>query len=267
MARAESGLLDERESVEVERSRFLGIFEQICQTMAYAHSRGVIHRDLKPSNIMVGAFGEVQIMDWGLAKVLGEGGVADERRAFATQQSTSIIETIRSHGSDSGNVVGSQTQLRSVLGTPAYMPPEQALGEIDRLDTRTDVFGLGAMLCEILTGKPPYVGDEAAQIFRMATRGKLADCYERLGNWHADDELIALVRACLELEPADRLPDAGAVRERITDYLQSVEQRLRQAELDRIEITTRNTEERKRRRVLWALVMSVFMTCTAVGGG
>ena len=126
--------------------------------MAYAHSRGVIHRDLKPANIMVGAFGEVQVMDWGLAKVLPVGGVADEKTARRKQNGETMIQTMRSAGSDAPGSVGSagsETQMGSVMGTPAYMPPEQALGEIDMLDQRADVFGLGAILAEILTGKPP----------------------------------------------------------------------------------------------------------------
>ncbi len=76
-----AALLEAREDWQRIAAKFIGIFEQVCQTMAYAHSRGVIHRDLKPANIMVGAFGEVQVMDWGLAKVLSSGGVADEKRA------------------------------------------------------------------------------------------------------------------------------------------------------------------------------------------
>jgi tRNA A-37 threonylcarbamoyl transferase component Bud32 len=126
-----SAMLAERENSTADRAKFLGIFEQVCQTMAYAHSRGVIHRDLKPSNIMIGAFGEVQVMDWGLAKVLSEGGVADEKKAHDTQQGVSIIQTL---GSNTPEGFGSQTQMGSVMGTPAYMPPEQALGEIDVLD-------------------------------------------------------------------------------------------------------------------------------------
>ena len=128
--------------------RFVSIFQQVCRTMAYAHSRGVIHRDLKPSNIMVGGFGEVQVMDWGLAKVLPRGGVADESRGIERHEQVSVIRTLRS-GSDAD-----ASQAGSVMGTPAYMPPEQAGGDIEALDERADVFGLGAILCEILTGAP-----------------------------------------------------------------------------------------------------------------
>ena len=214
-----SVLLAERQDPADERSRFLGIFEQICQTMAYAHSRGVIHRDLKPANIMVGAFGEVQVMDWGLAKVLGQGGVVDEKKAQATRQEVSVIQTLRSQGSDAPADVGSQTQMGSVMGTPAYMAPEQALGEIDRLDERADVFGLGAILCEVLTGHPPYVAPDATQVFRLASRGKLEDCFTRLEESGADAELLTIVRACLTLEPDDRLRNAGLLSARVTSYL------------------------------------------------
>src|SRR5262245_12197925 len=150
-------LLGEREQPTADRPRLLGIALQVCQALAYAHAKGVIHRDLKPANVMVGSFGEVQVMDWGLAKVLAEGGIADEERASRQHQDDGTqVRTARS-GSAAGRH-GTDTEAGALLGTPAYMPPEQAQGDVALLDRRADVFGLGAILCEVLTGKPPYVG-------------------------------------------------------------------------------------------------------------
>jgi serine/threonine protein kinase len=120
-------------------SRWLAVFESICQAVGYAHRHHIIHRDLKPGNIMVGAFGEVQVMDWGLAKVLGlrpedvEPGDAD----------STVLPVV----DDSDD---NKTQPGSLLGTPAYMAPEQAIGAIELLDCRSDVFGLGAVLCGLV---------------------------------------------------------------------------------------------------------------------
>ena len=252
-----SKLLSDREDAAGGRGKFIGIFEQICQTMGYAHSRGVIHRDLKPANIMVGAFGEVQVMDWGLAKVLQVGGVADEKRSKMLQQGTSIIRTLRSgdggvgsglpdFGSSSVGSTGSQTQMGSVMGTPAYMPPEQALGEIDNMDERADVFGLGAILCEILTGKPPYVAETGMEVYRMASRGKLGDAFSRLDDCGADSDLIDLTKECLELELVDRPRDAGVLADRMTGHLESVQQKLREAEVERAAEAARATSEAAR---------------------
>ena len=278
-----SKLLADRDELTTERGKFIGIFEQICQTVAYAHSRGVIHRDLKPANIMVGAFGEVQVMDWGLAKVLPAGGIADEKKSLDKSQGQSVIQTLRSQvGSDlpgTFGTVGSHTQMGSVMGTPAYMPPEQALGEIDNLDERADVFGLGAILSEILTGKPPYVGDDGTQVYRMASRGKLADCFQRLDDCGADGDLIALAKHCLELEPKDRPRDAGVLADRVTAHLASVESRLRAVEVQRAAEAARAEEalhtareheaaasaERRARKMQLGLAV-VVLGVLAVGG-
>ncbi|MFI5460714.1 MAG: tetratricopeptide repeat protein [Isosphaerales bacterium] len=262
--------------------RFLGIFEQICQTMAYAHARGVIHRDLKPSNVMVGSFGEVQVMDWGLAKVLLQGGIADEAAAHLVPET--IITTVRSGSAGSG----SESQAGSVLGTPSYMAPEQARGEVDRIDERADVFGLGAILCEILTGRPPFVGSTREEIRAQAARGELSDALARLEASGVDGDLIGLARDCLAAERDRRPRNAGAVVQRVTAYLAGVQERLKAAELARVEAQTRAEEEikrrvvadelareararaeeeRKRRRMTVALAASVLMTAGLAGGG
>jgi tetratricopeptide (TPR) repeat protein len=186
---------------------------------------------------MVGAFGEVQVMDWGLAKVLrggrGEPPVAEEQATRPSQQLT-----IRPAGPPSRPGV--------VVGTPAYMPPEQASGQTDRLDERCDVFGLGAILCEILTGLPPHAGDDSSILDRVA-RADLADALARLDGCGADAELLGLARRCLAARAADRPRDAGALAAELTGYLESVDARLRQAELARVEAQARAEEEAKRR--------------------
>jgi serine/threonine-protein kinase len=252
-------LLAQRAAPHDNLPRLLTIFEQVCQTVAYAHARGVIHRDLKPSNVMVGAFGEVQVMDWGMAKVLPTGGAADE--PSATPAEGTVIQTARSRsGSD-------LSQAGTVLGTAAFMPPEQASGEIDRIDERADVFGLGAILSVLLTGKPPYVGKDSGEVHRKAMRGDLADAYARLEESGADAPLIALGKACLAAERDYRPRDAGEVAWRVAAYQADVQQRLRQAELERAAAQARAAEERKRRKLAVGLAASVLALAVAGGAG
>jgi tetratricopeptide (TPR) repeat protein len=248
--------------------RLLAIALQVAQTLAYAHAKGVIHRDLKPANIMVGAFGEVQVMDWGLAKVLAEGGITDEEKASRERQrpeDASLIRTARS--TCSAGTFGTQTEAGSLLGTPAYMPPEQANGDIANLDRRADVFGLGAILCEVLTGKPPYVGRSNEEVRRKAANGDLADATARLDACGADAELITLTKTCLEAEATDRPKDAQAVADGLSTYLNGVQEKLRKAELAEAEARAKAAEEAKRRRLTLALAGTVLLALTLGGGG
>src|SRR5262249_5352409 len=141
-------------------------------------SKGVLHRDLKPLNVMVGAFGEVQVMDWGLAKVLS--GAPPEQAG--TSAAAGAVTTVRSLDAPGASQPG------AVLGTLAYMPPEQARGELDRLDERADVFGLGAVLCAVLTGQPPYLARSTEQLYCAAVMGDLEDAFARLECCGADAE-------------------------------------------------------------------------------
>jgi serine/threonine-protein kinase len=259
-------LLAERADHTQDRPRFLAIALQVAQTLAYAHAKGVIHRDLKPANVMVGAFGEVQVMDWGLAKVLAEGGVADEERASRAQQEpqdATRIRTARSTGT--AGSLGSATEAGSLLGTPAYMPPEQANGDVALLDRRADVFGLGALLCEILTSKAPYVGRSYEEVRRKACNGDLADALARVDTCGADQEITALTRVCLSPEAIDRPRDAQAVADALASYLNGVQERAQAAERVRAVAVARAVEERRRRKVQLALAASVVAFLTLGG--
>jgi tetratricopeptide (TPR) repeat protein len=206
-------LLKAQPDVASRRMEFLQVFARVCQVVAFAHSEGVTHGDLKPSNVMVGKHGVVQVMDWGEAKVLTQSNDWPGRAV-----------------------------------TWPYSSPEQANDQIEKIGQRSDVFGLGAMLCVILTGKPPYVGLTSEDVKRQAREADLADAHARLEACGADRELIDLAHACLSPEPNDRPEDASVVEKRLTDYLASVEQRLRAAERDRAAAEARAKEARRRMR-------------------
>jgi serine/threonine-protein kinase len=255
-----SALLHDPAEGKREPTGFLATFASICQTVAYAHSRGVIHRDLKPSNVMVGSFGEVLVMDWGMAKVLARGGVEDDRRS-QTASEVSPVRTVRS-----GPASGSDSQVGSVMGTGPYRAPEQARGEVHALDERTDVFGLGAILCEILTGKPPYLGT-AQEVLAKAVHADLAEAHARIASSGADPSLVDLATRCLAPSREERPRDGGAVAHAVTAYLSSIEERKRAAEADLARAEVRTVEERKRRRLSVGLLAAVLGLVVLGGGG
>jgi tetratricopeptide (TPR) repeat protein len=256
-------LLRERSAPAADRGRFLAVFEQVGQAVAYAHAHQVIHRDLKPANVMVGGFGEVQVMDWGVAKVLTPAAApaAAEGDPGATAAGTLI------RGSDTDGAGGPYTQTGSILGTLAYMPPEQAAGEVGKVDQRSDVFGLGAMLAVILTGQPPYAGADADAVRVMAIRGDLAACRARLDGCGAEPELVALCKQCLAFEPAERPRDAGAVAEQVAGLRAAAEERARAAATERAAAEARAAEQRRKRRWQLAAAGTVVLALLAGMGG
>jgi serine/threonine-protein kinase len=137
------------------------------------------------------------------------------------------------------------------MGTPAYMAPEQARGEIDQINERADVFALGSILAEILTDHSAFTGRTAGEIQRKAALGDTADALSRLEACGADSDLITLAKDCLARERDDRPRDASAVAKRITAYLASVQERLRNAELNSL-------QERARRRLTTVVAASVL---------
>jgi eukaryotic-like serine/threonine-protein kinase len=217
-------LLRARADPTQDLQHLLGVFGQVCQAVAYAHSRGVVHRDLKPANVMVGAFGEVQVMDWGFAKV----AVSDQPAVDGDQATSSPPPP-----ATGCPPTDDRTQSGVLLGTPAYMPPEQARGEAALIDPRADVFALGAMLCEILTGRPPYDGGSVDEVCRRAAEGNLGAAHARLDACGADPALRELAKRCLAAERTERPADAGGVARAVADYLASAQERLRRTEVER----------------------------------
>jgi WD40 repeat protein/tRNA A-37 threonylcarbamoyl transferase component Bud32 len=167
-----------------------------AQAVAYAHARSVVHRDLKPSNVMVGPYGETVVVDWGLAKRRGEA----EPAAAAPPL-------------DSGPEL---TQAGLALGTPSYMSPEQARGDVQAIDERSDVFSLGAMLYELLIGRPPFQGLDNSQVIEAVRSGAFSPV--RVLCPQAPPELAAIAERALRSEPGGRYPDAGAVASELLAY-------------------------------------------------
>jgi eukaryotic-like serine/threonine-protein kinase len=192
--------------------RLVMAFLRVCEAVAYAHGRGVVHRDLKPSNIMLGRNGEVTVVDWGIAKVLGRprsGDLDDEQMPLSLRGKPRDL-TLRG----------------AVTGTPAYMPPEQAMGQTDRIDTRSDVYALGAILYEVLCGAPPYQG-LAGKMLLFEVIQRPPKPVTKLAARPLPEALVEVCERAMAREPALRYQDARALAKEINDWLEGVSRRER----------------------------------------
>lgn len=233
-------VLKSHTDLTVDRSRLIAVFEQVCHAVGYAHAQGIVHRDLKPLNVMVGAFGEVQVMDWGLAKEIGE-------TEFEVSQSK-----------ERGNFeVTAATIAGQIKGTPAYMAPEQARGE--PVDARADVFALAGILAAILTGQPPFTGKSVVETLIRASKADLKEIFDRLDGCDADAELLELCKRNLAPEANERFRNAAEFASAISEYRADVEERLRQVERERAADAAKREEIRKHRKVRLALAASVSL--------
>ncbi|MCK5851062.1 MAG: protein kinase [Kiritimatiellae bacterium] len=147
-------------------NRLLNVYLKTCEAMAFAHTKGIIHRDLKPENIMVGEFGEVLVMDWGLAKVLGR---PEKHGTDCDQSEADTIESARADTVDDSQ----HTMVGQIMGTPQFMAPEQAMGKIDELNARTDIYSLGGVFYNILTLHPPFEDNHVNKILLKVVKGDI----------------------------------------------------------------------------------------------
>jgi len=221
------------------RTRLLMVFQDICLGVAYAHGRGVIHRDLKPSNVMIGDYGEVHVVDWGLAVAAGVGGAAP-KPGTPSPLPGAVDESRITHEGD-------------IVGTPAYMPPEQAAGQLDELDARSDIYSLGAILYEILTLRAPFEGKTPQEIISKVRNGRVERPSTK-ATWARAIEIAARVRQgppdppslvappipedldsiCLyamAFRKEDRYPNAMALHDDIQLFLEGARDRERAAKL------------------------------------
>lgn len=185
----------------------LDIFLKVCEAIHYAHSRGVVHRDLKPSNLMIGDYGEVYVMDWGIARLMAKHPYQES--------SASALES----GLDLSQEDMDLTQSGQILGTPRYMSPEQIKGQNNLLDGRSDLFALGAILFECVTLKPAFQGENPIQLLKHILKGQIENWSGVASKQPLPSELKAIAYRAMALKKEARYQDVHALSEDIQHYL------------------------------------------------
>ena len=206
---------------EFTRTRLLGIFRTVCMAVAYAHARGVVHRDIKPQNVMIGSHGEVYVMDWGLAKLVG--------RPEPTGADPKAV-SVRLDDLD-------QTHAGTVKGTPQYMSPEQASGDVEHQDERTDIYALGAVLYETLTFHPPYVGGDASEVVQRVKEETPTPPRDKAPEREIPGEVEDICMRAMAREPWRRFASARELADEIERYLEGSREKERRRHEARRRVT------------------------------
>ncbi|MBI4618389.1 MAG: SUMF1/EgtB/PvdO family nonheme iron enzyme [Planctomycetes bacterium] len=227
--------------IALARRPLLAALLKVCDALAYAHSAGVVHRDLKPSNIMLGEFGEVLVMDWGIARIRGQWSVVSGQKQQEQKQEQ------RQAGGDPG-----LTEAGTILGTPAYMPPEQTFGEIDQVDERSDIYALGAVIFEILTLVPPPPARGLASVAPSIANPRGA----------IPPELDALVARAMAFDREHRYPTVQALRDDLEAHLSH-----RPLSVARYSIAQRIGKWIRRNPATGAVAAAAAVLLVAVSGG
>ncbi len=199
------------------RRRLLNVFVQICHAMAYAHERGVIHRDLKPDNVMLGEFGEVLVLDWGLARLVDRMDV-DTLRGATTAEVRTAREGV------------SLTRDGTTVGTPGFMSPEQADGRLSELGPASDVWSLGAILYTILTGTFPHQATDLMMQIQHTIMPPVQDCRERAPQRRIPEERALICNRAVQLQAADRYEDAGELGAALEAFLEGARRKAKAQE-------------------------------------
>ncbi len=210
---------DEREGWSLPRA--LHALLRICETVAYAHSRRVLHRDLKPSNIMIGSFGETYVMDWGSARVLGREERQHERPP-SPAGTLSLVRTDRREQAEGGGDAPSATQEGTLIGTPYYMPREQAAGLLEEIGPHSDVYAIGSMLYQLLTGLRPYEYREHHRTVMDVIAAVMAGPPARVAEVapSTPPELIAICEKAMAHDWRERYPNMLEMAEDLRAYVE-----------------------------------------------
>ncbi len=199
---------------EWSQPRVLGVLLRVCDAVSYAHDRGVLHRDLKPSNVMVGRFGEVFVMDWGLARLTGEGAEAVDGEPPATDAPPPTP--------DPGWRLATPTMTGDVIGTPGYMAPEQARGDLAQLAPTTDVYAIGAMLYHVLAGRMPHAltdgSNGSGEVLARVVEGPPEPLHRAAPG--VPDELVAICERAMARAPDQRYRSAAELADDLRAFLE-----------------------------------------------